>query len=350
MNKIERALGILLVLRGGKAVSAAELARRFEVSRRTIHRDIETLSALGIPVYAERGRGGGFRLMEHYFLPPIMFTPGEGLALVVGLALLDSLRSKPFAGNLDTAERKLLAAVPESVRQILVEARSHIGFETLHEDIFHPEVGDAPLSTASAHAPASLARESDAVSVFVEGVITRRAVAIEYRSPYRPVSEAVVTPYGAFWDRGFWYLAGMAVGRADGVRLWRADRVVAIRSVETPASMSPSAEFDIRAYLGHQWLGTAMEKWARDDPVCIRLTPRLAERLQRDWYLSHARYEPRADGDVLMTFGEDKREFVFELLRWLGPDAELIAPLHWRAELHAQLTRMLALYARDADV
>lgn len=74
MNRLDRALGILLWLRCRKTVSAAELAKQFEVFQRTIYRDIETLSELGIPVYAEMGRAGGFRLLDGYFLPPVMFS------------------------------------------------------------------------------------------------------------------------------------------------------------------------------------------------------------------------------------------------------------------------------------
>ena len=69
MNRLDRGLGILLVLRDGKAISATELSRRFEVSTRTIYRDIETLSSLGVPVYAEMGRAGGFRLVEERTFP-----------------------------------------------------------------------------------------------------------------------------------------------------------------------------------------------------------------------------------------------------------------------------------------
>ena len=116
MHRLDRALGILLALRGGKEVSAQQLAKQFEVSSRTIYRDMETLSALGVPIYAERGRAGGFRLLQGYFLPPIMFTRDEALGLVIGLTLLQAMRSRPFALALDSAEKKLLAAVSDPHR------------------------------------------------------------------------------------------------------------------------------------------------------------------------------------------------------------------------------------------
>src|SRR5256885_13988528 len=112
MNRLDRALGILLVLRGGKAISATELSRRFEVSTRTIYRDIETLGSLGVPVYAEMGRAGGFRLAGGYFLPPGVVLVREAVLLVLWLSLLRNLRASPFAAERGTGAQKLLAGLP----------------------------------------------------------------------------------------------------------------------------------------------------------------------------------------------------------------------------------------------
>src|SRR5262245_3820230 len=135
MNRLDRALGILLVLRGGKSLSAAELSRRFEVSPRTIYRDIEALCAIGVPIYAEMGRNGGFRLVEGYFLPPVMFSVGEAISLLLGLTLLRGLRAQPFAADIDSSEQKLLAAVPEHLRAVLAKAQQIVGFERFPVDI-----------------------------------------------------------------------------------------------------------------------------------------------------------------------------------------------------------------------
>src|SRR5262249_46990974 len=187
-------------------------------------------SALGVPIYAQRGRGGGFRLLEGYFLPPVTFTQGEALALVVGLALLSSLRSKPFVAHLETAREKLVAAVPEAMRAVLLHLRQHIGFEVLQEDIFHPERADPePLSASPATGEAMAAvgeradEENEAIGAFVQGIVGRTVLLVRYRSPYRGETEAcTVAPLGTFWDRGYWYLVGTEVGREAEPRLWRA--------------------------------------------------------------------------------------------------------------------------------
>jgi predicted DNA-binding transcriptional regulator YafY len=337
MNRIDRALGILLLLRGGKAISASELSRRFEVATRTIYRDIEALSALGVPVYAEMGRAGGFRLMEGYFLPPIMFSVREAISLVLGISLLRNLRASPFAAEREIGAQKLLAAIPDHLRAVLAEAQKVIGFERTAGDAFHAAPADARW-----HNDSDIA-EGTAVNIFLQAILEHKAVVLDYRSPYRDGPEQIrVTPCGLLWDRDLWYLAGRRADR-NMVQLWRADRVLEIRS--SSVSAGDAAEFDVRALLDRSWLQAAMEQWRQEAPVVIRLARAQADRLRQDWYYRHARYEDLADEQVLMSFGQDDRGVVFELLRWLGPGTELIAPVEWRAALRAELAEMLKVYS-----
>ncbi len=338
MNRLDRALGILLLLRSGKSVSAAELSRRFEVSPRTIYRDIETLSAIGVPVYAEMGRAGGFRLMEGYFLPPVMFSVGEAISLLLGLTALRRLRAKPFAAEIETAEQKLLAAVPDHLRATLAKARHIIGFESLPQDAFSLERSLADLTPEAAESD-----EGRVVTIFLQAVLEHRMIALRYRSPYSATpSDSSVRPLGLLWDRDRWYLVGQRAGRDEKPRLWRADRVLSI----TPRAASAVGEtkFDVASLLGRQWLRAAMAQWLKESPVIIRLARDQAERLKQDWYYQHARYEEESPEHLRMTFGEDNPQFVLELLRWLGPGAELIEPQAWRAELRDELRQMLAVY------
>jgi predicted DNA-binding transcriptional regulator YafY len=87
-----------------------------------------------------------------------------------------------------------------------------------------------------------------------------------------------------------------------------------------------------------------MDQWQRNAPVVIRLTRAQAERLQRDWYYCHAKFEESTDNQIIMTIGEDNQAIVFELLRWLGPGAELVEPKAWRTQIKEQLQQMLSIY------
>jgi predicted DNA-binding transcriptional regulator YafY len=337
MKKLDRALGILLALRSGRTVSAAELAARFEVSARTIYRDVDALAELGVPVYAEMGRAGGLRLMEGYFLPPVMFTVGEAISLVLGLTALRAFRAQPFAADLETAEHKLLAAVPEHLRATLAQAQRLVGFEAPPVDVFTLETAPAESELKT-----EAGQESRTLTVFLQAMLEQKEVTMRYRSPYRAETrEYTLQPLGLMWDRDRWYLAAQRVGRREAPRVWRADRVLSVRA----GGLHPTeATFDVNTLLGRQWLREAMTHWAQEAPVVIRLTPAQAERLKQDWYYGHAQYDDLPDGAVRMTYGQDRREYVFELLRWLGPGAELLEPRAWRAELRAGLEAMAVVY------
>ncbi len=333
MSRLDRALGILLLLSQGRTWTAERLAERFEVSVRSIYRDVEALQALGVPVVAARGAGGGFGLMEGFVLPPVNLTRQEAVSLVLGVAILRSLRTMPFRDELETAEGKLLSALPGQVRRVLARARELIGFEHVAADIFHREL-----------APVEATIEAQAVDGFLHAILDMNALRLGYASPYREGPEVLeVVPLGLLWDRDRWYLVGRARGDASE-RLFRADRVtdlVPLRRLEEPP------DFDVRALLGRTWLGDAMRRWAlgSQTPVRIRVTAEQAERLRKDWYYAHVVYEPEADGSVALTFSEGDMRGVFEFVRWLGPDAELLEPAAWRDALRAELEAMARRYA-----
>lgn len=343
MKELDRILGILLMLQSQRRIPARRLAERFEVSTRTIYRDLQTMSLLGIPVYAERGRGGGVRLLGGYFLPPLMFSRSEAIALLLGTIMLRALRSVPFQPDADTASQKLLAALPDELRAALARLGQIVGVELPADDIFHPEPDEASF-------PDNAQRDGATVTRFLQAVLDGEAVRLAYQSPYREAESAIdARPLGVFWDRGRWYLVGAEVERPERQRLWRADRVSAITSsgAHAPVGAVDRADFDIGALLGGAWLKSAMDVWRANAPARLRITAEQARRLRRDWYYRFARYETGEDGAVTMEFGEGDAELPLALARWLGPGAEPLSPAPWRAILRAQLEAMLRQLESD---
>jgi predicted DNA-binding transcriptional regulator YafY len=340
MQRFDRILGILLFLRSQRSVTASKLARQFGVSTRTIYRDIETLSASGVPVYAERGHEGGFQLLEGYFLPPLMFSRDEAISLLLALTLMRRLHTYPFPTAIAQAERKILAALPDALRSVLNDAEKIIGFEELPADIFHPEPQSATEATSYQQGRDA---ENDVISAFLQAILEGCTVSLHYQSPYRERDHVFpVAPQGLFWDRDHWYLAGTQLNGELMQRIWRADRV--IRIIRQSIAVSENVEFDVGDLLGRRWLRPAMERWRERAPVKIRLTIAQARRLQQDWYYRHACFEPLTDNDMLMTFGECNPAIVLELLRWLGSGAELLEPREWREMIKTELQTMLKVY------
>lgn len=333
MKELDRILGILLALQSQRHISARQLAERFGVSTRTIYRDLQTMSLLGIPIYTERGRNGGVRLLEGYFLPPLMFSRSEAIALLLGIIILRTLRAVPFAADVDTATQKLLAAVPEHLRTTLARLGQIIGAEMPPADIFHSEPDEPAVSSDPK-------RDGATVTAFLRALLDGEGVRIVYQSPYRDDAMTMdAQPLGLFWDRGRWYLATDNPDIGETERLWRADRVTRINA--SGPTDSQRTDFDIGDLLGHAWLKTAMAAWRKRAPVRLRITAEQARRLRQDWYYRFAHYEADGQSAMIVTFGERDRELVFSLVRWLGPGAELLAPAEWRAAMREQLATML---------
>lgn len=336
MNRIERLLGMVLLLRDGRPVSAASLARRFEVSVRTVYRDIESLGMQGVPVIAEMGRSGGFRLRDGYFLPPVSLCMEEATTLLLGLLLLKRLRVVPFPDEAENAERKLMAVLPASTRDRVSRAAKFMGFEQVPTDLFHREPNDL-----RSRDPISVTAEGASVGLFLRALLERSRLRLRYGEAGEG-AYMDVEPCAILWDRDRWYLAGRKGGDAGEVRLWRADRVADLRR---GSSMHPTRDdFDVAGLLGRKWMREAMKSWTERHPARIALSAAQAELLKKDWYYGTAEFEAGADGRTHMIYGERYPETAVELIRWLGPSAELLEPVEWRALVAADLRVMLEYY------
>lgn len=333
MNSIERALGILLLLSGGKLVSATRLAERFEVSLRTIYRDIDRLIALGVPVDAERGAEGGYRLATGYLQPPVALTRNETAALLSALALVRSIRTMPLAADLEAAERKLVASLPKAVHGLLSQADRIIGIEPVPADIFHAGSKAEPTD-----------EWQKVLDGFMLGLLESRRVRFDYANPARAEVRAHdVEPHGVLFDRDLWYLAGRCVD-TDIQKIYRADRAL---NVEVSGfRYRPPKDFSVQSLLGGAWLARAMRRWENEGPVTqIRITAKQAKRLGADWYYKHAVFTPAEDGHVLVSIPDTSHSRIMPLVRWLGPGAELIGPENLRRDLAEELKALAATHS-----
>lgn len=121
MRKTERLFALAEYLRGRRTgVTAETLAERFEVTIRTIYRDLDTLRAASMPLAAERGRGGGYALDSSYSLPPVNFTAREAALLIALGRHANATRLLPFTGTLESALDKVRSALSKSAQRELL--------------------------------------------------------------------------------------------------------------------------------------------------------------------------------------------------------------------------------------
>jgi len=122
MRKKSRLFAIAEALRARRTgVTAAELAQRFNVTLRTIYRDLEALQDAGMPIRADRGRGGGYALDRNYQLPPVNFTAREAALLVALARMASEQRLMPFPSTIDRAADKVRAALTTSAQRELLD-------------------------------------------------------------------------------------------------------------------------------------------------------------------------------------------------------------------------------------
>src|SRR5688572_24289103 len=126
MKRSDRLFALLLLLQVGRRVRARDLAARLEVSERTVYRDVAALSEAGVPVVALPG--AGYELAEGFYLPPLVFTPGEAGALSLGARLLAAQTSGRLPRDAERALEKIAAVLPAATRREVERLTEVIGF------------------------------------------------------------------------------------------------------------------------------------------------------------------------------------------------------------------------------
>lgn len=329
--KSDRLLSILLLLQTRERVPADELARRLEVSTRTIYRDVESLSTAGVPVYAERGRHGGISLLPGFRTDVTGLTSDEARALFV-LAAQGAHSALGLDGALGSALRKVMAALPAphrpaaelTSRRILVDPDRWLAGPSPSADL-------DTLNTA---------------------VFTDRRLRIGYRhGGDTAVNAYTVDPYGLVAKAGTWYLVADRDGTA---RLFRVDRVLEAAVTDAPVRRRQGVE------LADAW--ETLRRQVEERPANIRVRARVRRgrlemfrRIVGPFVL---------DGDQVAAAGEGRAEagprawvpvdLAYPVLRAVrqllqfGADVEVLEPAAARAELAGAAASVTALYG-DGD-
>ena len=207
--RADRLVAILLLLQAHGQLTAPDIAARLEVSERTVRRDLEALCMAGIPLYSQRGRGGGWAILGGHRIDLTGLTADEAEALSVAT----TPGNPTVGGELEAAMRKVLAALPEPLRQRVQAARAAI------------LVDRAGWGREAPDPPAWLDELRYAV-------LRARQVDVSYAPPGRPSEVRRLHPLGLVCKRDVWYLVAMAPA---GLRTYRLSRVTSVAGTGLPA-------------------------------------------------------------------------------------------------------------------
>ena len=324
--RASRLVNLLLLLQTRGGLTAAELAEELEVSVRTVHRDVEALSAAGVPIYADRGPHGGIRLVDGYRTRLTGMTAEEAEGLF--LSGMPGPAAELGLGTVVTAARlKVLAALPTELR-----SRASRLVERFHLDAagwFHttsPVPHLAPLA---------------------ELVWQGREVVVGYDR-----GSSIVTrhlgPLGLVLKGGVWYLVALADGQ---IRTYRVSRVVNVEALDTKVDRPDG--FDLASYWTE--LSAAFE---RDSPrlgVVLRIPEERLNRLADviGWAAVTAAErldEPDPDGWLRLRLQISWPDEVPGLLMSMGSGLEVLEPIEVRERIIASARRVLERYGREEPI
>lgn len=312
--RADRLVSILLLLQTRGHATTAELAKRLEVSPRTIHRDMEALTAAGVPVYAERGSRGGWRLLEEYRTNLTGLSQSE-IMVLFALKPAQLLNDLGLGKAGEQALIKMLAALPSSQRQGAEYARQRIlvDIQRYQESV--------PL-----------------LPVLQEAVWQDRKLWLVYQPASGPPAERTVDPLGLVVRGSVWYLIS---SRAGELRNYRVSRILEAKVLDEP-SLRP-ADFDLETY----WRKARAEYRAQIPTyrIKVRILEKVLARTNpaSHWgQLEHS--EPVGDGWLIAHL---RFEYPEQALGWVlgaGAAVEALEPHEFRQQVIETLGMALELY------
>ncbi|HZU67111.1 MAG TPA: YafY family protein [Ktedonobacteraceae bacterium] len=288
MNRIDRLTAIILLLQSGRR-TASEIARRFEISKRTVFRDIEALCEMGVPIITESGPRGGYTLMPDYSLAPLQLTLREALLLRLALSSVSQLADTPFKQERESLLAKMQALIPAQHQ----DDTEHL-LQTVRLDI--PERKYA----------------TPFIELLIECARDGQWLQISYRSE-RGTSQQSILPRHLYSAAGFWYCAAYSFERQEE-RTYRVDRFIEAHKIQAPGAIQSSTS---ALPYGHPSYSE----------VRIQLTARGVLVMERDPQLGDS-IQPLGEEGGLLCFRCPPSEYdwLVRTLLSLGPDAEVLAP------------------------
>jgi predicted DNA-binding transcriptional regulator YafY len=299
-----RLVSLLLLLQLRGQLTATELAGHFEVSVRTIHRDVEALAAAGVPVEAVRGPAGGYRLAGGYRTKLTGLTAEEAEALFVAPAPAAELG---LGGVLTNARLKVLSALPPELQERATRAERYFHLDT--RGWFRAEDTVPHLPTIAA------------------ATWQERRLDARYREG-RKVVRRTLDPLGLVLKGGAWYLVAR---RSVGMRVYRVSRFASVRmredGFERPEGFELAAYWDESSRL-FEASRPRVEVTVRASELALRYLPR----------------DLQGGGDGVFVVGFQSLEEAFRELLRFGPDAEVLEPVELRDRIAATAKEVAALY------
>jgi predicted DNA-binding transcriptional regulator YafY len=294
MNRMERLTAILLMLQE-KSRTCEEIARQFEVSKRTILRDIAALYEIGLPIISREGAGGGYSLAPGYRLSSPTLTSNETYLLMLALSAVSHLKHTPFAADRASLLAKMRSAIPQT----------------------QLAAADSLLAISSLAIP-QRTQNTPFLDPLIIAAQRQQWVVITYQSPQTPSNQHIL-PREIYSQEGFWYCRAYAHERQEE-RIYRIDRV---RSIEpAPGDFNPEI------------IPQPSYKDPHHPHIIITLTPRGMHLAESEPHLgNHIERQPDGTGRLDFHCPASELDYFARYFAGLGSEAQVLSPPALREQL-----------------
>ena len=307
--KVDRLVSIIMILLDKKRIGAQELADRFEVSPRTIYRDIDTINLAGIPVRSISGVGGGFEIMQAYKIDRKVFSTTDLSAILMGLSSLSGMMR---GDELVNALAKVKSFIPAD-RAKDIELRAN----QIHIDL-SPWIGNRNIQPYLERIQTAL-QESKLLS-------------FEYLDRHGNKTVRTAEPYQIVLKSSHWYWQGYCHVRKD-FRLFKLSRMSNLQIQKesfTPRDyQKPQLDF-----------GDILETMQTE--IKIRIHKSVMDRVLD--YCTNEHFSPDGDEHYIVRFPFIENEFYYNILFSFGDKCECLEPLHIRTEMKRRIQDIAAIY------
>ncbi|HDX9510335.1 MULTISPECIES: YafY family protein [Bacillus] len=311
LSKAKRLLDILIFASAKKAFTAQEIADEFNISVRTVHRYILDLSDMGLPIYAEQGRNGGYKVLTTRVIPPILFTEEEAVSIFFAFQSLSYYRDLPFNTEINSVTHKLYSSLQHDAKAKVDKIRSYIAFWNPKRTIETPLLNEV-----------------------LTAAIENKNLHFQYESK-SGIKTKHVHPIGVYAHDGLWYLPSYDFGRKK-VLLYRVDRILSILSMEENTDTFMNLE---------EWFASNSNVVHNPTQLHVLLTTEGVRQCKSVPYLEEfVIVNEDGTGYINSTIDKGEINFITPLFYRLGKDAKVLEPKELTDGLRIRAKEILHMY------
>ncbi|GGD79256.1 helix-turn-helix transcriptional regulator [Paenibacillus nasutitermitis] len=313
MSKTKLLFNLMMYVNAKRAFTAQDVAYEFDISVRTAHRYLTELSEIGVPLYTEHGRNGGYRVLNNRILPPIIFDENEAFSIFFAFQSLKFYQSLPFDIEMKSVSVKLYSSLPNDVKRKIDRLEAVLSFWNIKRSV-----------------PSRYLKE------IIDAAAEKQILQIEYISKANNTIRDV-SPIGIYAYDGFWYMPALDLAN-DEVKLFRTDRIVSLKTMDK--------EHDQQVTIS-EWLNSHTAQ-IPSDPIrlFVELTREgLRQCRSQPWLEPESVVGDEDQAYIDTVIDKSEVEFVAKYFLQLGTSAKVIEPREIVDRIRALSQELLLQYS-----